>query len=63
MRDLVFVFSLTFPSGYKYTPQLEHNWEKENLTTAELVRVTRYTLRSVHKSLMRKGHCVLKSGK
>jgi hypothetical protein len=59
----MFLFSLTFPSGYKYTPQLEHNWEKENLTTAELVRVTRYTLGSVHKSLMHKEHRVLKSGK
>jgi hypothetical protein len=44
MRDWVFLFSLTFPSGYKYTPQPEHSWEKGNLTTAELLLVTRYTL-------------------
>ena len=63
MRDRVFIFSFTFPSGYKYTPQLEHHWENGGLTTAELLHVTRYTLGPVHTSLSRKGHHVLKGGK
>ena len=62
MRDWVFLFSLTFTTGYT-RHNFEHNWEKGNLTTAELLLVTRYSLGSVYKSLMRKGHQVLKCGK